>query len=67
MILIKPLKKLVMWPFILVVFTIVFGMVGLKVDSYMGTPPLFMTGFLILGFFMLIMRLYNQMIKELKK
>ena len=67
MILSKPVTKLIIWPFIMVIFTIVFGMVGLKIDEYMGSPPLFMTGFTILCFFMIVMRLYNVLMKEVKK
>jgi F0F1-type ATP synthase assembly protein I len=67
MIITKPVTKLIVWPFIMVMFTLVFGMIGLRIDEYMNTPPLFATGFLILCFFMIVMRLYNVLMKEVKK
>jgi hypothetical protein len=66
MILTKPVTKLIVWPFIMVIFTIVFGMVGLKIDEYMGSPPLFMAGFMVLFYMMGMVRLYNE-IKNIYK
>ena len=67
MIITKPVTKLIVWPFIMVMFTLVFGMIGLRIDEYMGGPPLFATGFMVLCFFMIVMRLYNVLMKEVKK
>lgn len=64
---IKKTMLLSSWSFVMVICSVLFGYVGLKIDAMLGTPPMLMTGFTVLGFFVVIMRLYNESINEIKR
>lgn len=51
------------WSFIMVLSTMLFTFVGLKMDSWFGTSPMFMIGWLLLCVGVSIIRLYKQATK----
>lgn len=64
---IQKVMSLSAWGFVMVISSILLGGIGLKIDTWLGTPPLFMTGLFLLSFFLVIMRLYNEAMNQIKK
>ena len=54
------------WSLAMVISSILFTFIGLKIDTVLGTPPLFMIGFLILCFIISLVRLYETYKKMVK-
>jgi len=48
------------WSFILVITTVVFGYVGLRVDKLIGSEPTFLTGFIFLAVTLCLLRFYKE-------
>lgn len=64
---IQKVMSLSVWGFVMVICSMLFSIIGLKIDTWLDTPPLFMTGFLLIGLFLVIMRLYNEAINQIRK
>jgi F0F1-type ATP synthase assembly protein I len=57
---VKQIMMLSAWGFTMVVVSFLFLYVGHLLDGVLGTSPDFMLGFFLLGFFLCIMRLYQE-------
>ena len=55
------------WSIIMVVCTLLFTVLGFKIDNWLGTPPLFMTGLLILSFILICIRMFNEAMSKIRK
>lgn len=48
------------WSFTLVISTLLFAFIGWYLDIMLGTPPMFMSGFLMLCFILSLFKLYKE-------
>ncbi|MGD0279003.1 MAG: AtpZ/AtpI family protein [Smithella sp.] len=63
---IRQVMMLSAWGFTMVVVSFLFLYVGHLLDGKLGTSPDFMLGFFLLGFFLCIMRLYQEACEKRK-
>lgn len=64
------LKKVMIyssWSFTLVLCSMFFGTIGNVFDKWLNTPPMFMVGFISLGFFLMVMKLYMEAVNDMKR
>ena len=64
---IRQVMMLSAWGFTMVVVSFLFLYVGHLLDGVLGTSPDFMLGLFLLGFFLCIMRLYQEACEKRKE